>query len=90
MPSIVVIRLYSSSVRIFRMQGRMTLPSRMTVHEPQTPVSQPTFVPVSPIRRSTSASVSFTGSQMSMRSAPLTFSHIFLSCMTPSLSGRTG
>ena len=90
MPSMVVIRLYSSIVRIVRMQGRMTLPFRTMVHEPQTPVSQPTFVPVSPIRRSTSDSVSLSGSQMSMRSAPLTFSHIFLSCMTPSLSGWTG
>ena len=50
---------------------------------PQTPVPQPTFVPVRPIRRSTSASESFSGSQTIMRSAPFRVSQIFLSAIDP-------
>ena len=81
MPSMVSTWLYSLTCLIFLTQERTSLPSRMTVHAPQTPLSQPTLVPVSPMRRSTLASVSFSGSHMNKRFAPLMLSHIFLSLM---------
>jgi hypothetical protein len=81
MPSMVSTLLYSGMARIFRAQERTTLPSRMTEQAPQAPLPQPTFTPVKPMRRSTAARESFSGSHMNIRLAPLMFSHIFLSLM---------
>jgi hypothetical protein len=43
----------------------------MMEQAPQTPVPHPIFVPVSPIRRRTTARLSFSGSQMTGLGTPL-------------------
>jgi hypothetical protein len=75
----VVTLLYCSTLRILTVQERTSLPFNITLQAPHTPVPQPTFVPVRPIRRITDASVSFSGSQIIIRSTPFMFSVSFLS-----------
>ncbi len=73
MPSMVVISENSATRFIFLVQARTTSPFRMTEQAPQTPVPHPTLTPVRPMRRRTSASVSFSGSQVMNLSTPLIF-----------------
>ena len=73
MPSMVVISLYSGTRFIFLVQARTTSPFRMMEQAPHTPVPHPIFTPVRPMRRRTSARVSFSGSQVTNLSTPLMF-----------------
>ena len=67
---------YALTCFIFLTQERVTSPSSSNEQAPQCPVPHPTFVPVSPRRRTTSARESFSGSQRISRSTPLMFKTI--------------
>ena len=64
---------------IFLVQERTGLPSISTVQAPQTPMPQPTFTPVRPIRRRTVESLSFSGSTITKRFTPLISKAILVS-----------
>jgi hypothetical protein len=66
----VVISPDSATVFIFLVQARTTFPFRITEQAPHTPVPHPTFTPVRPMRRITSARESFSGSQTTNLSTP--------------------
>ena len=66
-----VTQLFSGMLEIFFVQERTGFPSIRTVQAPQTPMPQPTFTPVRPIRRRTVDSLSFSGSTIRKRWTPL-------------------
>ena len=86
MPSIVVTQSPSASSLALRMHERTSLPLRITLQEPQCPVSHPILVPVSPTCSLRILARETFPSMMRLRSTPFTKKRFWITALQlPSL-----